>query len=408
MSPSEWGSALLDSSKRPELEAALLARLVRGHFSAVEMLLDQLDPTEASHLAALDASVRKLAEVELAGETLPDDLKADVLAAASDTLVCIGESVQPTLALAGAPAHRAAIAALSETHPLSERLLDPHRTERRAWQKVFADDCLTVAMTAPLDLQLPWLVLARNLYKHQETDKPRVLRLVEHLLAGTMPGVAGASELENLLPSELELILRAAAMQGGDGVFERAWRLLDGRDLGAVRDAELVRKLWLRVPAALLPDLCARGVAIEFAALLPHHYVEWLRSGSRLPFRAAEHCPLEAAHEALLERGPACTEPDALELLLERSPRLAGMLLDRLFGDSGAADSAELERLGAPALSRLVEALPEDGQLLLLPRNALDRVRALLAARIQLLGPRVEPAIFRLRSLEMALGPLRR
>ena len=411
MSPSEWGSALLDPAKRSELEAALHARLLRGHFSSVETLLDQLDLGEPSHLAALDASVRKLADVHLAGEALPDDLQADVLAAACDALLCIGESLEPTLALAGAPAHRAAIAALSEDHPLPERLLDPHRTERSAWQKAFAIDCATVALSAPRDLSVGWLELARRLYKERDTDRPRALSLVDLLLGEPVPSGAALAVPETRLDEsgpELELALRTAARKDGDVVFERAWRVLEGPQLSAVADPELERKLWLRVPASLLPALHARGIGIAFASLLPHHYVEWLRSGSRLPLRAAEHCPLEAAHQAAIERGPACMEPDALELLLGRSPRLVGILLERLLGTSGAADIVELTRLDAPSLSLLIESLPEDDQLLLLPRVALDRVRALLATRIQLLGPRVEQATFRLRSLEMALGPLRR
>ena len=64
--------------------------------------------------------------------------------------------------------------------------------------------------------------------------------------------------------------------------------------------------------------------------------------------------------------------------------------------------------MSASALTRLLEALPEDDALLLWPRAALDSIRRLLLTRIALLGPRVESATVRLRGLELALGPLRR
>lgn len=420
MSPSEWGSALLDPAKRGELEAALHARLQRGHYSALETLIDQLDPAEPSHLAALDASLRKLAEVELTGEQLPDDLKTDVLGAACDALVCIEDTLEPTLALAGAPAHRAAIAALSENHPLPERRLDPHRTEQTELREALARDCATVASSAGRELGVAWLLLARTLYRGRMHGAPRALRFIELLLADARARPqedhashaddprALALEVRDVLGDELELVLRVAIRLGGESVLERAWHLLTDPQLASLRDPDLLRRLWLRVRPERLPELHTRGVAVEFASLLPHHYVAWLQSDTPLPGVAAPHCPLEAAHAAIRERGPSCVDPDALERLLERSPRLLAILVERLSGPASGTDTPQLLRLSAPALTHLIEALPEDAALLRWPRAALDCIRRLLLARIALFGPRVDVATFRLRSLELALGPLRR
>jgi len=410
MSPSEWGAALLDSRKREELEIALLARFLRGHFTALETLLDQLDPTEPSHLAALDASLRQLAEVELLAEPIPDDLKADLLTQATDLLVRIGAEIVPTLPLAGARAHRAAIAALSTTQPLRERELDPHRTSQPAIRATFAEDCAKVAASSDRRVGPAWLLLSQSL-NADSAKKPFVLSMLEALISERRPARSMEAleheSFRDVSPAELDLVLRTAIQQIGDAALERAWDVFGPHTLEKVTNRELLHKLWLRVPPALLPELATRGQHIEFASLLPHHFVAWLKSGVPLPLAAATHCPLEAMHEAVTERGPACVEPDALALILTRSPRLVRILVDRL-GTESADDAPSLAGLPGRALGELCEALPPDAELLRLKRPALDRIRALLVMRIERLGPGVELAVARLRALEMALGPLRR
>jgi len=407
MSPSEWGAALLDADKRAALEAALFARFSRGHFSAVETLLDQLDPMEASHLAALDACLRQLADVELMGERIPDDLVGDLLVAATDALIAIDDRVLPTLGLAGTGAHRAALAALCRQHPLGESRLDPLRTENPALRAQVALDCAAVAVAKDDDLALQWLSLARDVHADSALPPPRILELAENLQGQAVTGTSAAPWASSR-GRELELALLYAAQAGGDGVLEAAWQHLSREQLGSLSDQDLLRKLWLRVPVDLLPELFARNAALPFSSLLPHHYVAFLQSGAPLPAAAALHCPLEAVLEAVELRGARCLEPAAVSTLLERSPRLARLLAVQLGQDEHAEDQALLEALPLQALGHIVEALPPDEQLLLWRRPALGRVRSLLAARIAHLGPRVETAIFRLRTLEMALRPLRR
>jgi len=405
LSPSAWGAALLEAEKREPLEQALFARLTRGHYRAVELLLEELDATEPSHLAALDACLRQLADAELLGEACPDDLKADLLAAAADALILIGERLEPTLGLAGGGAHRAALAALTLNHPLPERALDPHRTTRTELLSPFAADCVKVALSKDRALALEWLTVARTFTKRGGERQPDLLRLIDALLPGED---RAGDEGPPATSRELELALSWAVREAGESVLSRAWQVVPGAMLATVEDPELLRKLWLRAPVSLLSGLFSSGVPIDFASLLPHHYVAWLESGTPLPARAALHCPLEAVHQAVIRTGPACLAPEALAGLLPRSPRLAKILIDRLATGDSAADRQALEVLPAPALSTLIDALPEDGALLLWSRPALDGVRALLRTRIEKLGPRVEHALGRLRSLEMALGPLRR
>lgn len=420
MSPSEWGGALLDADKRDELEVALHARFSRGHFSAVEGLVDHLDPEEPSHLAALDACLRQLADVELLGERLPDELKGDLLVAATDALLQIGGRLLPTLGLLGAGAHRAALAALCREHPLNARELDPIRTENRQLRAQVAADCAAVAVTKELELGLEWLSLARDLHAQTELPLSPLLLLAQSLQArqdpraGPVPSASPTAQPSEVSWSttrgrELELALRYAVQEGGDVVLEAAWQFVPHEQLASLSDSDLLHKLWLRVPVGLLPTLFADGHEIPFASLLPHHYVGWLQSGQRLPALAAAHCPLEAVHEAVNLRGPACLEAGALSALIERSPRLARLLVERLARHPEADDEqAALEALPRPALSILLEALPSDEELLLWRRPALDRVRSLLATRVGQLGPGVERATMRLRALEMALRPLRR
>jgi hypothetical protein len=408
MSPSEWGAALLDADKRGDLEAALRARFLRGHFAAVEALVDQLDLEEPAHLAALDACLRQLADVTLLGESLADDLAADLLHATCDALLLIDGRLSPTLGLDGPGAHRAALAALSREHPLGARELDPHRTESRRLRAQVAADCAAVAVTKETELALEWLALARDLHADTELPLPPILRLAESLQAGGVLPPAEDAPGGHARGRAVELALCFAAAQGGDVAFEAAWQLLSRQQRESLSDPAILHKLWLRVPTALLPGLFASGEAILFASLLPHHYVAWLEGPSRLPAAAAAHCPLEAVHEAVARRGPGCLQPTALAAFLERSPRLARLLVEQMGQDLHDTDQTLLEALPEPALSRLLEALPADEHLLLWRRPALDRVRSLLLTRIGRLGPGVERAILRLRGLEMALRPLRR
>lgn len=408
MSPADWGAALLDSSKRPELEAALSARFARGHFEPVEMLLDQLDLADPSHLAALDACLRQLADVELMGEPVPDELRGELLERACDGLIDIAGRLSPTLGLAGAGAHRAALAVLCRNQPLPERKLDPHRTSVSAVRALYAHDCAAAAFAKPDDLALAWLGLARDLGRDGDEPHLTILELVRCLLERLDTPEKKGSSWPEAVGRELELGLHFAVRERGDKVLGVAWDLLSLPQLGSILDGELSRKLWLRAPAQRLPELFASGVAIPFASLLPHHYVGWLQAGACLPLFAAEHCPLEAVLERVSAVGPVCLEPDALRALLIRSPRLAQVLVQRLRADEAGADLALFESRYASALDELTRALPSEAELLLWPRPALDRVRALLVARIGKLGPRVEAATSRLRALELALGPYRR
>lgn len=430
LAPSQWGSVLWVGHDAGRLLEALLSAARLGDFSAPFALADDFEADVPEYVAALEASVIACGLAALEGYDVPDDLIEDLLNQSAECLLVIDGLPYPRLTLdqdgAGLFRNlfwRVAFLALCQKRPFALEHLDPLRSSSTPLRAEFARALeLLLSRDSPfgplgsgrahgiltgLDDLIP-----RDVADTPATlPRPTALRFMDHFDDASPLLFEAASR-----GCWLDYLVSFAMAQGKSErrVLSEMWRYLatEADPSSHFHDKELARRAWATIPDAMLRQRATHGLKVDWDALLPHQYAEWLSAAPehQLPREAAQRCPLDAAFRCLEEKGVNAFEASALEVLIGRAGARFSPFVNRaLDGEERLGDlKALLENTPRQSTAALAQELPDTTRLLNLGTRQLQAVRHFLSRAVRERHPSYELCYQRLMSLEQGLSPLRR
>lgn len=429
LAPSQWGSVLWVGRDAARICDALHASARLGNFSAPFTLLDDFDAELPESVAALEASVIATGLAALDGYDVPFELVEGLLAHTAENLFVLEHTPWPRLTCdqKGAGFFRTiywqiALLALSRIAPLPLPQLDPLRTASTPLRAHFEASC--EALLAPHSAHGPLsagraagvLACLDELIPRDVADTPATLprppplRLLDNWKEATLPLFEQALRI-----CAFDYIIHFAISQGQSErqVLAGAWRFL-----GEVQSPEdyfqssdLCRKAWGCIPAAALRRRVDHGLVVDWSALLPHQFAEWLASSDshRLPPEAAERCPIDAAISCLEERGTNAFAPATLGVLISRAAPRFAIYLHQMLAHEREEEVAALFACTPREVSAvLIEKLPDVTRLLRLQSSLLNLTRKFLSQAVRERHPGYGTCYQKLLEIEAGVGPLRR
>lgn len=429
LAPSQWGSVLWVGHDAARLLEALLSAARLGDFSAPFSLADDFEAELPPYVAALEASVIACGMAALEGYDVPDELIDDLLNQSAECLLVLDGIPYPRLTLEQDGAGlfrntfwRVAMLALCQKRPFPLEHLDPIRTSSTPLRAAFARDLeQLLARDSPFGAMgsgrangvLTGLndIIPRDVADTPATlPRPTTLRFMDHFEEASPLLFESASR-----GCWLDYLVSFAMAQGKSErrVLSELWRHLASTPNPSAffSDKELARKAWSNIPDTTLRERARAGLSVDWDALLPHQYAEWLVATPehRLPREAAERCPLDAALRCLEDKGASAFEDSALEALIGRGgARFSPFVKRALEGERLSELEALLQNTPRQASAALAQELPDTAHLLNLGTAQLRIVRLFLSRAVRERHPSYELCYQRLMSLEQGLSPLRR